>query len=218
MKTYIEPQTTLPVYDECDVLVVGGGAAGHSAAIAAARAGCKNIILMERYGYCGGDVTGGYVLLIPNLSFHEKTYVRGLQEEWYTRMKDIPGAVFGPGPEEAGNYDPLLVKAWDTAGAATFIPPRMVCHAFMLEPNQMKIEMDKMLLEHSDAIRVLYHSWGTKPIMEGRPQGHPREVRDRRDGRRGPVPALRRADVLGDRGRLPLQRHRAGLPCRRLQL
>ena len=24
-KTYIEPQTTIPVYDECDVLVVGGG-------------------------------------------------------------------------------------------------------------------------------------------------------------------------------------------------
>ena len=57
-KTYIEPQTTIPVYDECDVLVVGGGAAGHSAAVAAARAGCKNVILMERYGYCGGDVTG----------------------------------------------------------------------------------------------------------------------------------------------------------------
>ncbi len=31
-KTYLEPQTVLPVYDECDVLVVGGGAAGHSAA------------------------------------------------------------------------------------------------------------------------------------------------------------------------------------------
>ena len=54
-KTYIEPQTTLTVYDECDLLVVGGGAAGHSAAVAAARAGCRNIILMERYGYCGGD-------------------------------------------------------------------------------------------------------------------------------------------------------------------
>ena len=85
-KTYIEPQTTIPVYDECDVLVVGGGSAGHSAAVAAARAGCKNIILMERYGYCGGDVTGGYVLLIPNLSFHDKIYVRGLQEEWFTRL------------------------------------------------------------------------------------------------------------------------------------
>ena len=97
-KTYIEPQTTIPVYDECDVLVVGGGSAGHSAAVAAARAGCKNIILMERYGYCGGDVTGGYVLLIPNLSFHEKTYVRGIQEDWFTRLQKIPGAVAGPDP------------------------------------------------------------------------------------------------------------------------
>ncbi len=72
-KTYLEPETLVPVYDECDVLVVGGGSAGHSAAVAAARAGCRNVILMERYGYCGGDVTGGYVLLIPSLSFHEKT-------------------------------------------------------------------------------------------------------------------------------------------------
>ena len=105
-KTYLEPETLVPIYDECDVLVVGGGSAGHSAAVAAARAGCKNVILMERYGYCGGDVTGGYVLLIPSLSFHEKTYVRGIQEEWYTRLSKIPGAVRGPGPELAGITDP----------------------------------------------------------------------------------------------------------------
>ena len=37
----------------------------------------------------------------------------------------------------------------------------------MLEPNQLKIELDVMLDEHRDAIRVLYHSWGVKPIMEG---------------------------------------------------
>ena len=76
---YIEPQNTLPVYDECDILVVGGGSAGHSAAIAAARAGAKNIILMERYGYMGGDVTGGYVIMVPKLSWYEKSFVRGLQ-------------------------------------------------------------------------------------------------------------------------------------------
>ena len=38
VKTYLEPETLIPIYDECDVLVVGGGSAGHSAAIAAARA------------------------------------------------------------------------------------------------------------------------------------------------------------------------------------
>lgn len=166
-KTYIEPQTTIPVYDECDVLVVGGGAAGHSAAIAAARTGCKNVILMERYGYCGGDVTGGYVLLIPNLSFHEKTYVRGIQEEWFTRLEKIPNAVFGPPAELAGTNDPEMIAKWAGAGAVTFGGDPRICHAFMVDPTQLKIEMDVMLDELSDSIRVMYHSWGTKPIMEG---------------------------------------------------
>lgn len=166
-KTLIEPQTTIPVYDECEVLVVGGGSAGHSAAIAAARAGCKNVILMERYGYCGGDVTGGYVLLIPHLSFHSKTYVRGIQEEWFTRLSKIPGAVIGPGPELAGSTDPLLIKAFRPLGGVTRVEPVQVCHSFTVEPTQLKIELDAMLAEHSDAIRVMYHCWGTKPIMEG---------------------------------------------------
>ena len=47
MKTIIEERREIPVYDSCDILVVGGGAAGHAAALAAARAGAKNIILME---------------------------------------------------------------------------------------------------------------------------------------------------------------------------
>jgi len=37
----------------CDVLVVGGGAAGIAAAVAAGRAGAK-VILLERYGFLGG--------------------------------------------------------------------------------------------------------------------------------------------------------------------
>lgn len=166
-KTYIEPQTSIPVYDECDVLVVGGGSAGHSAAVAAARAGCKNVILMERYGYCGGDVTGGYVLLIPSLSFHEKTYVRGIQEEWFTRLSKIPNAVAGPSMELAGSRDPLLMKAYAPVGGATRVEPARICHGFMVDPTQLKIELDVMLDELSDSIRVMYHSWGVKPIMEG---------------------------------------------------
>ena len=122
-KTYLEPQTLVPIYDECDVLVVGGGSAGHSAAVAAARAGNKNIILMERYGYCGGDVTGGYVLLIPSLSFHEKTYVRGIQEEWYTRLIKIPGAVRGPAAELSGITDPEEVRKMGRCRRSNIYPP-----------------------------------------------------------------------------------------------
>ena len=40
-KTIIQPQRELPVLHETDVLVVGGGPAGVSAALAAKRAGAR---------------------------------------------------------------------------------------------------------------------------------------------------------------------------------
>lgn len=167
-KTYLESANTLPVYDECDILVVGGGSAGHSAAIAAARAGNKNIILMERYGYMGGDVTGGYVIMVPKLSWYNKSFVRGLQEEWFTRMESIPNAVLGPKNSQIGGTDPALIEAWQSVhGCVSESEPRRLVRAVYYEPNQLKIEMDKMLMEERDKIRVLYHCWGTKPIMEG---------------------------------------------------
>ena len=167
-RTYIEPANTLRVYDECDILIVGGGSAGHSAALAAARAGAKNIILMERYGYMGGDVTGGYVIMVPKLSWYDKSFVRGLQEEWFTRMEHIPDAVLGPRNNQIGDTDPALVSAWKAIhGAVSESEPQRLVRAVYYEPNQLKIELDKMLLEERDRIRVLYHSWGTRPIMEG---------------------------------------------------
>ena len=167
-RVFTEPANTLPVYDECDILVVGGGSAGHSAAIAAARAGAKNIILMERYGYMGGDVTGGYVIMVPRLSWYNKSFVRGLLEEWFTRMESIPDAVLGPRLDQIGSTDPALVNAWRAIiGCVSAGKPEHLVRAVYFEPNQLKIEMDKMLLEERDRIRVLYHSWGTKPIMEG---------------------------------------------------
>lgn len=166
-RVYVETANTLPVYDECDILVVGGGSAGHSAAVAAARAGAKNIILMERYGYMGGDVTGGYVIMVPKLSWYDKSFVRGLQEEWFTRMASIPNAILGPKFEQIGNTETALVNAWKAIhGCVSESEPQRLVRAVYFEPNQLKIELDKMLLEHKDCIRVLYHSWGTKPIMD----------------------------------------------------
>merc|ERR1719186_40470 len=51
-----EPARSIPAHATCDVLVVGGGPSGLSAALGAARAGAK-VILMERFGCFGGVIT-----------------------------------------------------------------------------------------------------------------------------------------------------------------
>ncbi len=54
MKTYTEPSRSIPVASEADVLVCGAGPAGIGAALGAARAGCRNVLLLE-----GGNAVGG---------------------------------------------------------------------------------------------------------------------------------------------------------------
>jgi hypothetical protein len=54
---------------EADVLVVGGGPAGLGAALAAADAGA-DVILVERYGFLGGNATAA--LVMPWMSFHTR--------------------------------------------------------------------------------------------------------------------------------------------------
>src|SRR5690349_11708510 len=66
-QTFItEPQRNTPVKAETQVLVVGGGSAGVSAAVAAARNGAE-VILVERLGYLGGLATGGLIALLLTL-------------------------------------------------------------------------------------------------------------------------------------------------------
>ena len=64
MKTIREPARDIPVVAETDVLVVGGGTAGLPAAVAAGRTGA-DVLLLERYGYLGGAISGGLVITLP---------------------------------------------------------------------------------------------------------------------------------------------------------
>ena len=56
----------------CDVLVIGGGAAGVAAATAAGRAGAK-VVLLERYGFLGGLATTAQVGTICGLYLRDTT-------------------------------------------------------------------------------------------------------------------------------------------------
>lgn len=58
MKTYTEPARTIPVATETEVLIAGGGPAGIGAALGAARAGAK-VMIVEQSNALGGMATGG---------------------------------------------------------------------------------------------------------------------------------------------------------------
>ena len=65
----------------CDVLVIGGGAAGVAAATAAGRAGAR-VVLLERYGFLGGLATTAQVgticgLYLRDIAGDEATPVGG---------------------------------------------------------------------------------------------------------------------------------------------
>jgi ribosomal protein S11 len=59
----------------CDVAVVGAGAAGISAAVAAAKAGAQ-VVLIERYGFTGGMATSALVGTICGLFYRNLTKTR----------------------------------------------------------------------------------------------------------------------------------------------
>ena len=61
----IEHAERIPVRSEYDVLVAGGGLGGTAAALAAARAGAKTL-LIERNNFLGGVATAGMCCSIFN--------------------------------------------------------------------------------------------------------------------------------------------------------
>lgn len=77
---------------EPDVLVCGGGLAGSMAALAAARAGARTV-LVERYGFLGGNATAGAVAQFNSWqTAGGRRVIGGLASEVVQRLRDYGAA------------------------------------------------------------------------------------------------------------------------------
>jgi len=137
----IQPERPLEMVHETNVLVVGGGPAGFAAAVAAARTGVKTT-LVERYGYFGGQWTGGMVLLVISSHARENgqlvKVLRGIGDELLERLTKIDGAVVNQAP---GKFNPTS------------------------DPEATKYMMDEMIREAG--VKVFLHSWVADVVMDG---------------------------------------------------
>ena len=158
--TLREPARDIPIYRQCDVLVVGGGPSGTAAAVAAARSGA-DVVLLERYNHLGGLSTGGLVIWIDRMTdWSGQHVIRGFAQELMDRLP--ADAVAGPAREEWGSRDAARAAHWSqrTAGfhgVVTWSPT--------VDPERLKLASQEMVLE--EKVRLVFHSWAAMPLLEG---------------------------------------------------
>lgn len=140
--TITEPAREVPLYGEYDVAVLGGGPAGIAAAVAAARAG-RRTLLVERYGFLGGMGTAAGVTnfcgLHANVFGEMHRVVQGIASELLARIDHLgglnaPHLILGK----------ILAQAYDTAA--------------------YKIAADDLLASHK--VDILFHALGAGVVME----------------------------------------------------
>jgi hypothetical protein len=139
--TVTEPARNVPVYGDYEVAVLGGGPAGIAAAVAAARAG-RRTLLIERYGFLGGMGTAAGVTnfcgLHANVFGEMHRVVQGVASDLLARIDRLgglnaPHLILGK----------ILAQAYDTAA--------------------YKIAADDLLAHHK--VDILFHALGAGVIM-----------------------------------------------------
>jgi hypothetical protein len=149
-KFVTEPERKLKVSHRADVVVAGGGIAGISAAIAAARSGA-DVILIEREFCLGGMATLGLVtIFLPLDDGRGNQVIFGIGEE-LLRLSIEHGA--------EANYP----KAWLEGGS---LEERMKARFItQFNPHLFALRVEKLLLELG--VKVLYGTLAASVIKDG---------------------------------------------------
>jgi hypothetical protein len=115
----------LPTLDSVDILVIGGGAAGVAAATIAGETG-KSVLLVEKYGFCGGAAVAGMSGTICGMYMARDSHPSGPEQvvfgftERFRAELDRRGGLTEPqiyGKTYTATHDPLM---WREA-ADTFL-------------------------------------------------------------------------------------------------
>jgi hypothetical protein len=156
------PRLTLPPRSalraaDADVLVVGGGPAGLGAALAAADAGA-DVVLVERYGFLGGNATAA--LVMPWMSFHTR-------RPQPPRMGDV-----GLFPTDHGEGEPVVagkhVEVIDhlVQSDGALLPSPETGYTVPFDPEVFKLVTLDLL--DGAGVRYLLHSFASGVRTPGR--------------------------------------------------
>ncbi len=149
-KMIFEPARQIPVRDACDVFVVGGGIAGVSAAIAAARNGAK-VILAEKQCILGGLATAGLVTIyLPLCDGMGRQVSFGLAEELFRLSIRLHTEARYPTP-------------WLDGG--TLEERKKIRYEVQFNAQLFALELEKILLDLG--VKILYDTKICGVDMEG---------------------------------------------------
>jgi ribulose 1,5-bisphosphate synthetase/thiazole synthase len=155
IKSITEPSRKIPVIAETGVLVVGGGPAGISAAIAAAREGVDTM-LIERYGFCGGVITQSMIGTTAWYRYADTVDAEGLAKEFEERAEKMDAVIDVLGKIKNEN----MVKTLEADGLMVNGNPTFK----ILDTEIFKCLIDKMLEEAG--VKILLHCTTVEAIMK----------------------------------------------------
>jgi hypothetical protein len=196
MKIIEETARKTPVLDETEILVIGGGPAGLSAAIAAAREGADTI-LVDRYGCFGGVITQCMMGTISWYRYAATVEAGGLSLEFEKRAID-EGASFNV--LGAALMDPQIAALLEKEGLWVEGQPTYQ----VIDPEYFKHLADKLISEAG--VKPLLHCYAVDTILEDKTiKG---VIVESKSGRQA-ILAKRVIDATGDADIAYL----AGVPC-----